>query len=95
MVIPSGLRHAIARLTKELQRRTRLLVVVELCDADAKGRFTARLMFEEGITWFDPASGRLLSSDQAPPEAVRPRRGTRPPTARTPSPAWWSPTAPT
>jgi len=71
MVIPSGLRNAIARLTKELQRRTRLLVVVELCDADAKGRFTARLMFEEGITWIDPASGRLLPSDQAPPEAVR------------------------
>ena len=55
MVIPSGLRHALAKLTVELQRRTRLLVVVELCDADAKGRFTARLMFEEGITWFDPA----------------------------------------
>jgi hypothetical protein len=28
-------------------------------------------MFEEGITWIDPASGRLLPSDQAPPEAVR------------------------
>jgi len=70
-------------------------VVVELCDADAKGRFLARLMFEEGITWIDPASGRLLPSDQAPPEAVRPRRGTRSPTARAPSPAWWSPTAPT
>jgi len=100
MVIPSGLRHALARLTKELQRRTRLLVVVELCDADAKGRFLARLMFEEGITWIDPAlptgeEGRLLPSDQAPPEAVRPRRGTRSPTARAPSPAWWSPTAPT
>jgi len=100
MVIPSGLRHALAKLTVELQRRTRLLVVVELCDADAKGRFTARLMFEEGITWIDPAlptgeEGRLLPSDQAPPEAVRPRRGTRSPTARAPSPAWWSPTAPT
>ena len=71
MVIPSGLRHALAKLTVELQRRTRLLVVVELCDADAKGRFLARLMFEEGITWIDPASGRLLPSDQAPPEAVR------------------------
>jgi hypothetical protein len=71
MVIPSGLRNAIARLTKELQRRTRLLVVVELCDADAKGRFLARLMFEEETTWVDQASGRLLPSDQAPPEAVR------------------------
>jgi hypothetical protein len=28
-------------------------------------------MFEEGITWIDPATGRLLPSDQAPPEAVR------------------------
>jgi hypothetical protein len=71
MVIPTGLRQCLAKLTAKLQRETRLLVVVELCDADAKGRFLARLMFEEGITWIDPASGRLLPSDQAPPEAVR------------------------
>ncbi len=71
LLIPRGFVEALAKLTVELQRETKLLVVPKLCDADDKGRFLVRLIFEEDMTWIDPASGRLLPSDEPPLDAVR------------------------
>jgi hypothetical protein len=71
LLIPRAFVAALGKLTVELQRETRLLVVPKLCDADDKGRFLVRLIFEEEMAWIDPASGRLLPADEPPAEAVR------------------------